>query len=838
MRCLTPEQSPYEWEPVMAGSNKSGTAEQSFVSYEAGFLFYPEQRPKGTAKALPATRRDEAKAAAYAAEKELHMFDASKYQVGYYMPPEPCYDWVKKDHIDKAPIWCSVDLRDGNQALIVPMSLEEKLEFFDYLVSIGFKEIEVGFPAASDTEFEFLRRLIEDGRIPDDVKVQVLTQSREHIIRKTFEALEGAKSAVVHLYNSVSVAQREQVFKMDKEAIKEIAMTGAALMKQIALEHPETEYSFEYSPESFTGTEPEYALEVCNAVIDIWEPTPDNKCIINLPSTVQMSMPHVYASQIEYMHKNLHRRDSVLISLHPHNDRGTGVSDAELGVLAGADRVEGTLFGNGERTGNVDIVTLGMNLYTHGVDPELDFSDMPTMVETYERITDMKVGPRQPYGGQLVFAAFSGSHQDAIAKGMKWREENDLFKWTVPYLPLDPTDVNRVYETDVIRINSQSGKGGVAYILEQNFGYRLPVKMREEVGYLCKGVSDREHKELSPDEIFDIFDQEYINDFDDVEIHNATFNKDEETGRMHGVIDATIFGEDYRLTGEGVGRLDAVSHALRQSPHPFNYEFITYEEHALEGESDSRAAAYAVIADDNGWMYWGVGVHDDIINAAIYALVSAINRMNKIQKFIEEEKADLAHMNRVDTIRGESHSDKTGAAYVLAKDFGYRLPVKMREEVDAACREASGKDIKDLTPEEIFDIFQKEYINVFDDIRLDNDSIDLADIDVGKYLMRADVDAVIGGKECHLTGEGIGRLNALKDALENGPYDVSCVIVDNEEHALTGDTDAQVAAYMSIADSKGKVYWGVGVHDDIINTSINALVSAINRMNKANHFVK
>ena len=349
------------------------------------------------------------------------MKNYQKYQRGYFMPPTECLKWTHKEYIDHAPQWCSVDLRDGNQALIVPMSLEEKVEFFKMLVRIGFKEIEVGFPAASETEYAFLRTLIEDNLIPDDVTVQVLTQSREHIIKKTFEAVRGCKKAVVHLYNSTSVAQREQVFKKSKQEILEIAVSGAKLLKQLA-EEDGGNFQFEYSPESFTGTEPEYALEVCNAVIDVWQPTADNKVIINLPATVEMSLPHVYASQIEYMSENMKNRENVILSLHPHNDRGCGVADAELGLLAGADRIEGTLFGNGERTGNVDIITLAMNMYTHGVDPQLDLSNIPELTELYERVTRMHVYERSPYTGQLVFAAFSGSHQDAIAKGMKWRE--------------------------------------------------------------------------------------------------------------------------------------------------------------------------------------------------------------------------------------------------------------------------------------------------------------------------------------------------------------------------------------------------------------------------------
>ena len=421
------------------------------------------------------------------------MMDATKYAPGYYPVPAGYDSWVKKDHIEKAPAWCSVDLRDGNQALIVPMSLEEKLEFFQMLVKIGFKEIEVGFPAASDTEYEFLRTLIEKNMIPEDVTVQVLTQCRDHIIRKTFEALKGCKNAIVHVYNSTSYAQRQQVFKKSKEDILKIAVEGAKLLKELTEEAGE-KYRFEYSPESFTGTEPEYALEVCNAVLDVWQPTADNKAIINLPVTVEHSMPHVYASQVEYMCDNLKYRENVIVSLHPHNDRGCGVADSEMGLLAGADRIEGTLFGNGERTGNVDIVTLGMNMYSQGVDPKIDFSDMPHICEVYEKCTGMQIYERSPYSGALVFAAFSGSHQDAIAKGMHWRENGDLEHWTVPYLPIDPTDVGRNYDADVIRINSQSGKGGVGYILETKFGLNLPPKMREAMAMHQSSVRSQAQK--------------------------------------------------------------------------------------------------------------------------------------------------------------------------------------------------------------------------------------------------------------------------------------------------------------------------------------------------------
>ena len=547
-----------------------------------------------------------------------------KYEAGYFMPPDVSTCWVGKERLEKAPAWCSVDLRDGNQALIVPMSLEEKIEYYKLLLAIGFKEIEVGFPASSETEYAFLKTLIENDMIPDDVTIQVLTQSRKHIIKKTFDSLRGIKKAVVHLYNSTSVAQREQVFKKSQDQIIEIAKEGANLFNKYAAAMPETEFRFEYSPESFTGTEIDFALRICNEVIDIWKPTPKRKVIINLPATVAMSMPHVYASQIEYMSKNLNSRENVIVSLHPHNDRGTAVADAELGLLAGAERIEGTLFGNGERTGNVDIVTLAMNLFSHGVNPGLDFSHMPDIVKKYEALTDLPVHPRQPYGGKLVFAAFSGSHQDAIAKGMRWRKANKLKSWNVPYLLIDPKDIGREYEADVIRINSQSGKGGITYILEQNFGYDLPVKMREEVGYFVKNISDHKHKELPPDEVFRVFEKEYINRFDYVSIDEASFKK--VTGGVRAEVEVTLNGEKHLIAAEGNGHLDSVSNALKKSDSVPDYRFVTYSEHALEADSHSRAAAYVAIADNADNVFWGVGIHHDIIYASINALVSAVNR--------------------------------------------------------------------------------------------------------------------------------------------------------------------------------------------------------------------
>lgn len=581
-----------------------------------------------------------------------------KYGKTYHMPPEVTYDWVKKECIEKAPIWCSVDLRDGNQALIDPMSLEDKLAFFQMLVEIGFKEIEVGFPASSDTEYNFIRALIERNMIPEDVTIQVLTQAREHIIKKTFEALKGAPHAVVHLYNSTSVEQREQVFKKDKEAIKKLAVDGAAMLKKLA-EETEGNFTFEYSPESFSQTEVDYALEVCNAVLDVWQPSKNNKAIINLPTTVQVAMPHVFASQVEYMHKQLKYRENVVLSVHPHNDRGCGVSDAEFGILAGADRVEGTLFGNGERTGNVDIVTVALNMMCHGVDSGLDFSNIMKIRKAYEGFTGMKVHERTPYAGDLVFTAFSGSHQDAISKGMTWLKEGKSGKrWDVPYLPIDPADVGREYESDVIRINSVSGKGGVAFVLKQQYGFALPAAMKEEVGYLIKGVSDKRHQELQPKEVYAIFEENYINPRSVFRIPECHFRQEK---GIQAEVTIEQNGTSRVVKTAGNGRLDAVSNAVK-TYFGMSYQLAVYEEHAISKGSSSKAAAYVGIMHDNSY-YWGVGVDEDIIKASIAALTSAANKLAAEQHITagrEERIVEIINCIREDykNVTLESLSDK------------------------------------------------------------------------------------------------------------------------------------------------------------------------------------
>ena len=542
-----------------------------------------------------------------------------KYKRQYFMPPTPTYDWVKKEYIDKAPIWCSVDLRDGNQALEKPMNLDQKIKFFQYLVKIGFKEIEVGFPAASETEYLFCRTLIEQNLIPDDVTIQVLTQSREHIIRKTFEALKGVNKAVVHLYNSTSTLQRDVVFNKSKEEIIDLAVFGAKLVDELAEEYGKEHFMFEYSPESFSGTELDYAVEISDAVFNVWKPTPDKKVILNLPNTVEMSTPNVYADQIEYVATHLQNRENVIISLHAHNDRGCGVAASELGLLAGADRIEGTLFGNGERTGNADIMVMALNMFSQGIDPKLDFSQINEAIEIYESSTGMDVHPRHPYAGDLVYTAFSGSHQDAIKKGMaKMAEHPD--RWEVPYLPIDPIDVGRNYDP-IIRINSQSGKGGVAYVLEHNFGMIIPKKMREDLGYAVKDVSDVEHKELTPNEVLEIFEKRYKKYTPVFKIKEVHFKQQD---GIQTVVTIEQDGKQVEVEASGNGRLDAVSNAL-ENHFGEQCHIMCYEEHALKDGSDSSAIAYVGIKKPDGTLAWGAGVDADIIKASIDALVTAIN---------------------------------------------------------------------------------------------------------------------------------------------------------------------------------------------------------------------
>ena len=576
----------------------------------------------------------------------------------------PEREWPNKE-IEKAPIWCSVDLRDGNQALVEPMVVEEKIEFFNMLVKLGFKEIEIGFPAASQIEYDFLRQLVERKLIPDDVRVQVLVQCREHLIKRTFEAIQGIKKVVVHIYNSTSTLQRDVVFHKNKEEIKQIAIEGTELVKKYAKDY-DGDLMLEYSPESFTGTELDYALEVCTAVQDTWgEATPEKPIIFNLPSTVEMNTPNVYADQIEWMHKHFKNRDSVILSVHPHNDRGTGVAATELALLAGADRVEGTLFGNGERTGNVDILNIAYNMFSQGIDPKLEIENVREIAEVYERCTKMTIDPRHPYAGKLVFTAFSGSHQDAIAKGMAWREAEERDHWTVPYLPIDPKDIGRTYDKDVIRINSQSGKGGVSYILKQNFGISVPKEMREEVGYMVKDVSDKAHKELTPDWVYHIFEDHYVNYKGIFSIDECHFKQED------GIIaDATISHANGKrvVTAGGNGRLDAVSNAIKQY-FGISYELSFYEEHSLTRGSSSKACAYVGVIC-NGKTYWGVGIDADIIKASIEALTVAVNKIDELKNVNEcKDERMVEIMNYIQANYLDVSLDDLAEKFFLSKPY-------------------------------------------------------------------------------------------------------------------------------------------------------------------------
>ncbi len=542
-------------------------------------------------------------------------------------------EWPDKE-IEKAPVWCSVDLRDGNQALIEPMVVEEKIEFFNLLVKLGFKEIEIGFPSASQIEYDFLRELVKRNLIPDDVTVQVLVQCREHLIERTFEALEGIKKAIVHIYNSTSTLQRDVVFGMEKEEIKNIAIEGTKLVKKYAESFP-GEIILEYSPESFTGTELEYALEVCGAVQDVWQPTKENKIIFNLPATVEMTTPNVYADQIEWMNKHFKDRESIILSVHPHNDRGTGIAATELSLLAGADRVEGTLFGNGERTGNVDVLTIAYNMFSQGINPELNLEHINEIIEVYERCCKMPVGMRHPYAGKLVFTAFSGSHQDAINKGVKAMSKRGDGIWEVPYLPIDPSDVGREYEP-IVRINSQSGKGGVAFVMDTYYGYKLPKGMHKEFADVIQKIAEVQG-EVSPETIMEKFKEEYLTYKTEKE-YPYTFSSckmedvdDTSSGDTKATIDFKYKGKDHHIEIAGNGPIDAVKKALHQVSG-VNFKINDYSEHSLEEGSNAKAAAYICVTDiDTDKTTYGVGVSTNITRASVRALFSALNRMeNKL----------------------------------------------------------------------------------------------------------------------------------------------------------------------------------------------------------------
>ncbi|MEX0617358.1 MAG: 2-isopropylmalate synthase [Pseudohongiellaceae bacterium] len=546
------------------------------------------------------------------------MFDHSKYQA--FQPIGLKNRRWPDQVIDRAPVWCSVDLRDGNQALIEPMSVEQKKKMFDLLVEVGFKEIEVGFPAASQPDFDFVRCLIEENRIPGDVTIQALTQARPELIERTYESLKGARRAIVHVYNSTSVVQRKKVFKTDKAGIMAIAVAGANEVRRHAENAPETEWAFQYSPESFTGTEVDFAVQVCDAVVDVWQPTPDKPVIINLPSTVEMATPNIYADQIEWFCRHIKNRDSVIVSLHTHNDRGCAVAAAELAVMAGAQRVEGTLLGNGERTGNMDIVVMAMNLYSQGIDPGLDLHDMDRIVSVVRECTQIDVHPRQPYSGDLVFTAFSGSHQDAIKKCLDMYREGET--WEIAYLPIDPRDLGRTYQ-DVIRVNSQSGKGGVAYVLSNKFGFQLPRWLQIEFSRVVQRHTEQSGQEISPDEIWTLFNTHYLSNEKVLSLENFSIEK--KAGRETFTAQVDYFGEEIAISGEGDGALDAFLEGLRESLG-IDLEILEYGEHALGQGSDAEAVTYVQLKCD-GKRYTGVAISKDIITSSLNALMGAASQL-------------------------------------------------------------------------------------------------------------------------------------------------------------------------------------------------------------------
>lgn len=545
-------------------------------------------------------------------------FNHSKYQA---YPPIKLTDRTWPDNqITEAPSWCSVDLRDGNQALVEPMTVDQKTRMWDLLISMGFKEIEVGFPSASQPDFDFVRKIIDERRIPEDVTIQVLVQAREHLVSRTFEALKGVKQAIVHVYNSTSVVQREKVFKKGKDEITDIAVQGAQWLKQYAEGYPDTQWRFQYSPESFTGTELEYAVEVCNAVIDVWQPTPEHKCIINLPATVEMSTPNVFADQIEWMCRNIDKRDSVELSVHTHNDRGTGIAACELALMAGADRVEGTLFGNGERTGNLDIVTMAMNMYSQGIDPQLYMENMAEIVQVYQHCNQLDVHPRHPYAGSLVFTAFSGSHQDAIKKSLETYSDGDA--WEIAYLPIDPKDVGKEYQ-EVIRINSQSGKGGVAYVMEQDHGYRLPRSMQQHFSKVIQGISEQSQTEVNSQTIYSAFQAEYM--LANMPLSLREYSLQRDANSSIDTVRAVLHnqGDSQVVTGQGNGPIAAFVDAVK-SHLELNFNLVDYSEHAIGSGADAKAASFMQI-ECAGKSWFGVATDEDIVMASLIALLRAVN---------------------------------------------------------------------------------------------------------------------------------------------------------------------------------------------------------------------
>ena len=730
--------------------------------------------------------------------------------------PLPDRKWPSRT-ITSAPIWCSVDLRDGNQALIEPMGHERKMRMFNALVAMGFKEIEVGFPSASQTDFDFVRFLIDNKKIPSDVTIQVLTQSREELIRRTFESIRGANSAIVHLYNSTSELQRRVVFRLDRAGIVDIAVKGAQLIKRLERElGMEANVRHEYSPESFMGTELDFSKEICEAVMDVYEPTPAKKLILNLPNTVEVATPNVHADQIEWFCRNVKNRDSVLVSLHPHNDRGSAVAATELGLMAGADRVEGTLFGNGERTGNVCLITLAMNLFSQGVDPGLDCANINDLVRMAEYCNQLPVHPRHPYAGELVFTAFSGSHQDAINKGFKAMESSNSLLWEVPYLPIDPMDLGRTYEA-VIRINSQSGKGGVAYILEKEHGIELPRRLQIEFSKTVQAIADGEGVELSADRLWQAFETEYLEGngrYEFVE-HRSEADADHSGGQTL-IAEIAGDGKTMVVAGHGNGPVAGFVDAIRRETG-LAFDLADYREHAMGTGANATAVAYVELRREDGATMFGVGIDKNIVTASLKAVLSGVNRMLKKAG----DKIDKPARARTVEMGGESSSTASPIARALKKHRGLDLPSRLEAEFAGAVQ-AGGKG---ASPEHICQAFEEEYLKPGHFAFIAH----AAKSGLGKgegQTVTATVTA--GGKPRKIEGNGIGLLAAFIDAMSKEcghEFDHA----DYREHIIGTGANAGVAAYVELRGADGQKVFGVGLDNSMAEASLKAVVSAINR---------
>jgi 2-isopropylmalate synthase len=719
--------------------------------------------------------------------------------------------------ITAPPVWCSVDLRDGNQALIEPMGLDRKLRMFNALIAMGFKEIEVGFPSASQTDFDFARYLIENGKIPDDVTVQVLTQAREELIRRTFESLRGVKSAIVHLYNSTSELQRRVVFKLDRRGIVDIAVKGAALIKKLERELGlEDVIRHEYSPESFMGTELDFSKEICEAVMDVYEPTPENKLILNLPFTVEAATPNVHADQIEWCIRNIKNRDSIIYSLHAHNDRGCAVAATELGLMAGADRVEGTLFGNGERTGNACLVTLAMNMFSQGVDPGLDCSNINELVRMAEYCNQLPIHPRHPYAGDLVFTAFSGSHQDAINKGFKAMQGSNSPLWEVPYLPIDPMDLGRTYEA-VIRINSQSGKGGIAYILEKEHGIEMPRRLQVEFSKIVQAIADGEGVELPADRLWQEFEREYLSAEGRYQLleHRSKID-DAPGGEQTLTAKITVNGKLKTISGHGNGPVAGFVEALRKETG-IGFDLVDYREHAMGSGANAAAVAYVELRLPNGAALFGVGIDKNIVVASLKAVLSGVNRAVTTQAGQAPSGG-----SSIRATAAEPAQPANRVAIVLKRGHGLELPSKLEAEFERMIDAMPGNP----SPEQIWRVFETEYLNATGDYGFINYDSHSGETGGANQTLSARITQ--GSQTKTITGQGSGPLAGFIDAIKKDSG-LDFDLASYREHMIGTGSHAEVAAYVELRFPSGRAFHGAGIDTSMAVASLKAVVSGVNR---------